>query len=733
MRIMLFAAGGDIGGGKTHILSLARELSESNELVLVSFRSGVLSSEGRSMGLSVEVMDNGWNVAKDVRMALAAVDRFRPDVIHCHGAKANMLGVLVKFLRSIPVMTTVHSDPKLDYLGNPLKQYTFGLINAIALRNMDFYMAVADKMEMNLIERGFDPWRIFTIYNGLDFSSADARPKARKDPAEDIVVGIAARLTPIKDIGTVIRAFALAYEKNPRLRLAIAGTGEDEAELRSLAKRLGIADRVTFAGWISDIQGFFSQVDINVLASLSETFPYSLLEGAFEHCPAIASRVGGIPALIRHGENGFLFEAGDVETFSDYIYRLSVDEDLRQELAESLFRRAKADFSLERMRQDQEHVYQTILRRRSRTGRQGAVICGAYGRGNAGDEAILKAILSQLRTIDPDMPFWVMSRNKKETRLATRTRAMYIFNVFAFFRSLRKASLFVNGGGSLIQDVTSSRSLYFYLFTLKAAKWWGCRILMYGCGIGPIESAFNRRAAGRVLSETPDVITLRDSVSLDLLREMGVDRPAIQLAADPTVNIEKAGPVAVDAAFRSEGIPPGIRKIGFCLRNWHTFDHPEHVAAAADYAFETYGVTPVFLPIEIPKDVSAAGRVVAHMRSPYYACSRKHPVEDLIGMLGSMEAVVGMRLHSLIFATAGGAPVIGISYDVKVDSFVKDIGHAACIPLEELTADGLCRAVDRAMADGRAHAAAASCLLKSAEKRNGEAARRLLVGEGAGV
>ncbi|NLT47889.1 MAG: polysaccharide pyruvyl transferase CsaB, partial [Clostridiales bacterium] len=664
MRIMLFAAGGDIGGGKTHILSLARELSESNDLRLVSFRGGVLADEGREMGIDVVVAENGWNVFKDMKMALSEVDDFKPDVIHCHGAKANMLGVLVKKLRTIPVMTTVHSDPRLDYLGMPLKQYTFGLINAIALRNMDFYMAVAGRMEQNLIERGFDPWRIFTIYNGLDFSNAKDEPKPPKKEGEDIVVGIAARLTPIKDIGTVIRAFNIAYEKNPNLKLLIAGTGEDEEELKALARELKISHRVDFVGWISDIQGFFSKVDINVLASLSETFPYSLLEGAYEHCPAVASRVGGIPALISHGENGFLFEAGDVETFSDYIYKLSIDEELRRNLAENLFRKAKRDFSLERMRQDQEQVYRTIIRRGQSTGRHGAVICGAYGRGNAGDEAILKAILSQFREIDPDMPFWVMSRNKKETRSTNKVRVMYLFDLFSFISSLRKAEIFVNGGGSLIQDVTSSRSLYFYLFTLKAAKWCGCKIIMYGCGIGPINSRENRRIAARVLNSTADIITLRDSVSLELLKEMRVEKPEIILAADPTVNIQKSGPAVVEAAFAEEGIPEGIRKIGFCLRNWPDFLHPEKVGEAADYAWKTYGVTPVFLPIEIPKDISAANKVTANMTSPYYTCSRKHGVEDLIGMLGSMEAVVGMRLHSLIFATAGGAPVIGISYDV---------------------------------------------------------------------
>ncbi len=726
MKIMLFAAGGDIGGGKTHILSLARELSANNDLMLLSFRGGVLADEGREMGLDVAVAENGWNLFKDMKMALSLVDSFKPDVIHCHGAKANMLGVLVKKLRSVAVMTTVHSDPRLDYLGMPLKQYTFGLINAIALRNMDFYMAVAGKMEQNLIERGFDPWRIFTIYNGLDFSNASEEPKPPKADHEDIVVGIAARLTPIKDIGTLIRAFKLAYEKNPRLRLRIAGTGEDEEELKGLARELQIDDRVEFAGWVSDIQGFFSKVDINVLASLSETFPYSLLEGAYEHCPAVASRVGGIPALINHGENGFLFEAGDVETFSDYIYRLSVDEDLRRRLAENLFQKAKEEFSLERMREDQEKVYRTIIRRQKHTGRQGAVICGAYGRGNAGDEAILKAILSQFREIDEDMPFWVMSRKKKETRSANKTRAMYLFNLFAFISSLRKAEIFVNGGGSLIQDITSSRSLYYYLFTLKAAKWCGCRIIMYGCGIGPINSRQNRRIAARVLNSTADIITLRDSVSLELLKEMKVEKPEIILAADPTVNLKKAGDAAVEAAFAQEGIPADVRKIGFCLRNWPDFLHPEEVGAAADYAWDTYGVTPVFLPIEIPKDISAAGKVTPSMTGPYYTCSLKHGVEELIGMLGSMEAVVGMRLHSLIFATAGGAPVIGISYDVKVDSFIKDIGSTACIPLSALSGEGLRREIDYAMKKGSQEAGQIAERLKVAQKINIDAARRLL-------
>lgn len=725
MRILQFSGGGDIGGAKTHILLLARRLSEENDLKLVSFRQGVFSREAQELGLDIVSLNNGWHIFRDLRQALKVVDEQKPDLIHCHGFRANMMGSFVKRLRHIPIMSTIHSDPRLDYLGNPWKQYTFGLINAVALRRMDFYMAVADRMESTLIQRNFDPQKIFTIYNGLDFDGASRQPRT-SSPQGDIVVGIAARLTAVKDIGTLIRAFAEAYRRNPRLKLLIAGTGEDEKDLRALARKLQVEDRVEFVGWIDDIKGFYAKVDINVLSSLSETFPYSLLEGAYQHCAAIASRVGGIPTLINHGENGFLFDPGDVKTFGEYIYELSVDEDLRQRLAENLFQRARTEFSLEKMRQQQQSAYETVKRRQLLTGRQGIVICGAYGKGNAGDEAILKAILMQLREIDGDMPLWVMSRDKRDTRLVNKTKSYYIFNIPAFIHSLRRSKIFISGGGSLIQDATSSRSLYYYLFTLKAAKWCGCHVIMYGCGIGPIHSARNRRMSARILNNTTESITLRDSISCVELEAMGVRAPEISLAADPTVNLPPAPLRRVEEAFRREGIPPEIPKIGFCLRNWPGFNKPEEIARAADYAYEKYGLTPVFLPAELPKDIDAARRVTAHLKAPYYAGSLRHPVEDLMGMLGSMEAVMAMRLHALIFAAMGGAPVVGISYDVKVESFIKDIGSDAWLDLEELNGERLCREIDLAMEQGRTRAAAMAERLRMMERKNGDVVRRLL-------
>jgi glycosyltransferase involved in cell wall biosynthesis len=263
---MLFAAGGDIGGGKTHILSLARELSKDNELRLVSFRREVLSREAREMGIDVADIDAKEGMKAAFRFALQQADEYRPQLIHCHGSKANMFGVMIKALRHIPVITTVHSDPRLDYMGAPLRKYTYGLINAFALRCMDFHVAVANRMKETLIERHFDPQRIFTIFNGMDFSQADPGPRAIREDQEEIWIGIAARLNPVKDIGTVIRAFDIAYKQDKRLRLSIAGIGEDEKALKAQAEALGLTDVIRFEGWISDAKAYFRRIDINVLS-----------------------------------------------------------------------------------------------------------------------------------------------------------------------------------------------------------------------------------------------------------------------------------------------------------------------------------------------------------------------------------------------------------------------------------------------------------------------------------
>ena len=417
MNILTLISGGDIGGAKTHVLTLLRELSKTDRVCMVCFTDGDFAAEAREMGIDTRIIANR-NPLADLRELKKLVDSEKFDIIHSHGARGNFMSALLKRHARLPLLTTVHSDPKLDYMGRPVARVTYGLANAFALRRMDNLTGVSSSMTELLISRGFEPDKLFTIYNGVEMKTADALPTRREFyaahgidfPDDSINVGIAARLNPVKDIATLIRGFAIAEKSAPRLRLLIAGEGPEEEMLRAFAAELGVADKVAFLGWISDTDAFYSCLDINTLTSVSETFPYALTEGARYSLATVSSRVGGVPALIDSGVNGLLFEPGDYEKLGKALALLAESEVVRSTMAQRLHDKVAAEFSLEATCRTQRGIYETILRRESAK-RKNVVICGAYGRGNSGDEAILRSIINEVHETEPDAVITVLSVN----------------------------------------------------------------------------------------------------------------------------------------------------------------------------------------------------------------------------------------------------------------------------------------------------------------------------------
>ncbi|MBR5792730.1 MAG: polysaccharide pyruvyl transferase CsaB [Ruminiclostridium sp.] len=708
MKVLTLISGGDTGGAKTHVHSLLAGLTSRIQVKMVCFTDGPFTQEARELGINTEVISDK-NLMAALRKLVALVKTDGYDIIHSHGARGNMMAALLAHKTGLPTVSTVHSDYRLDYLGRPLSRLTYGTINTLALRKLKYRIGVSDAMVDLLISRGFDPERLFAIYNGLDFTPRT--PAMGRDEyfrsvgleADDtcVVAGIAARLNPVKDIATLIRGFALAHKDFPKLRLLIAGDGEEMDNLKALAAELGVSKEVCFAGWISDTDSFYHAIDINTLTSISETFPYALTEGARAGLPTVSSQVGGVSYLIDHGSNGFLFQPGDAQALAGHLLTLAKDADLRKAMGRRLYEKADREFSLEATIQRQMEIYETILRY-EKNGRDQVVICGAYGRGNAGDDAILLAILTELRTIDPDLSFQVFSRKPEETRMTYRVNSFYIFNLFQAIRHFKKAKLSINGGGSLMQDVTSSRSLWFYLWTLASAKRHGCPVIMYGCGIGPIKSDSNRNRAAKVINKYVDAITLRDPNSLKELESMGITKPSINLAADTTVILPPAAPDVLDGILESHGIPANKQYVGFALRPWPDFDRKlEVMAAAADYVYETHGMTPVFFPMEPRLDLEASKRVMARMKAPYHLISGHFTAGQTIGILSRMKVVVSMRLHGLIFSASQGVPLVGIVYDQKVSSFLSYIGQDLYEDLGSITTESLCGLIDQAVERGK--------------------------------
>jgi polysaccharide pyruvyl transferase CsaB len=739
MKVIHLISGGDSGGAKTHVLSLLQNLNKTITAQMVCFRDGPFAEEARRMGIPTEIM-GGNNIPRLCRQLTAYIKEGEYQIIHCHGSRANMVGALLRNATGLPVVTTVHSDYKLDYMGRPFSRLTFGNINAWALRHLDYRIGVSDAMVDLLIERGFAPDRFYAIYNGIDFTPAPPqgdrleylRALGADVDENSVVVGIAARLNPVKDMSTLVRGFAAGYQNCNRLRLVIAGDGEERQKLETLAKELGVEKQVTFAGWISGgMDRFYSALDINALTSLSETFPYALTEGARFHLATVATAVGGIPYLIDQDVNGFLFQPGDWEALGRYLASIGNDDQLRHQLGEKLFEKASTKYSIQKTVDTQLYIYNEIIRRHNRPkkDRDGVVICGAYGRGNVGDDAILEAILQEMRTIDPDMPVTVLSKDPNRTRLAYRVQAVNRTSFFTWWKAMRRAKLYINGGGSLIQDVTSRRSLWFYLHNIHAAKKAGCNVQMYGCGIGPVTRGAHRSLAAKVLNQSVDVITLREPDSLEELKSMGVTKPEILLTADPALTLSRAEDDKTDSVMLRADIPSHGKYICFALRQWKGFEEKAPLfGMAAKYAYETYGLTPVFVSVDRQLDPQAGRMAAANLDIPHYFLDDAGSAGTIIGALSRMEVIISMRLHALIFAAGQGIPLAGVVYDPKVSAFLRYIGQDLFEDLPALTEETLRMMVDQTVAQTKHPEAQAAAVkrLQDLEHGNIEVAQRLL-------
>ena len=737
MKVIHLISGGDTGGAKTHVHSLLQNLSRGMDITLVCFRDGPFAREAAELGIETRVCSGGFfSALREVRRMIAE-EGF--ELVHTHGSRANLAGAILRSTCGRPVVSTIHSDYRLDYMGRPAAAATYGVLNVLALRRIKYHVGVSDAMRDLLISRRFPRETTFAIYNGLDFSREPkrhdraafcARVGANVAPG-DIVVGAAARLDPVKDLATLVRGFAAAREGHPELKLIIAGEGPERPALEALAEELGVRGAVTLAGWLDDMEEFYSALDINSLSSLSETFPYALTEGAAYRLPTVASAVGGIPRLIEDGKTGFLFAPGDWEKLGARLAQLASDPGLRERLGAAVHERAAREFSVEATCREQRAVYEEILEREAR-GRSGVVICGAYGMGNSGDEAILDAIVAEMRAIDPLMPLTVMTRDPAGASARLGLTAVHTFNFPRFLAVMRRRALYINGGGSLIQDVTSRRSLWYYLFTLRAAKRLGCKVMMYGCGIGPVKRPGGVERTRRVLNSCVDAITLREPDSIEELARFGVTKPEIILASDPALTLPSAPAEEVDAALEAAGAAPGGKYICFALRLWPGFGEKAGVfAAAARHAHEAYGLTPVFLPINHLDDGQAAALVAEKLGdTPHVLLPGPMSSALVIGLMSRMQVVVSMRLHGLIFAAGQGVPLIGVSYDPKVTAFLRCV-DAGCVPLEGLEEGELCRLIDGAAARSGDAAALEENVrkLRAIEHRSMETAARLLVKE----
>ncbi len=700
MKVLHLISGGDSGGAKTSLFTLLSALSPSVYVRVGCLIEGDFYRDLPSLGVDHVLFPQksrfDLSVIKDIA-DMIETDGF--DILHVHGARANFVASFVKRHVRVPVVTTIHSDYLLDFEA-PLKKLIFTGLNVYALGQIPYYIAVSDAFRQMMIKRGFMPNSVYTAYNGIDLSRLPKTTQPKEDfcrsygflyDPDKVYVGIAARLDRVKGVDVFIKAAKRVLKMQKNVVFLIAGDGVERERLERLAEG---NDRIRFLGHVRDVDSFYDLIDINAVTSRSESFPYSMLEGAALGKPAVASDVGGIPSLIRDGECGYLFPSEDVSALAEKISALVKDKDLRQRMGTALKTRVEAEFSAEAFAARHVQIYEKILadhRDRNENGkRYDYIFSGYYGFDNSGDDAVLKSLCDGIKSMDEDARIAVLGRQPQKLREKYGVDVIHRSSPLAVRRGLESSRVLLFGGGSLLQDETSERSLRYYLYVIRLAEKLGLSVMLIANGIGPIR---RERSAVRVrdtVNECVDVITLRDEDSLSYHKKLGVTVPA-EVTADPALMVKGIDRGEAAAILRAEGVPEGCKYVTLSVREWKGAcgDFEAKTAAALRRFCEIRGLKAVVLPMQMPSDLKISKRAASLIGDDAFVVGKRLSAEATVGIMMGAEMNVSMRLHGLVYSVAAGVPAVALGYDPKVDGFVRHAGLCGALDVRKLDTDTL--------------------------------------------
>ncbi|WP_422486175.1 polysaccharide pyruvyl transferase CsaB [Gudongella sp. DL1XJH-153] len=702
MKVLHLISGGDTGGAKTHIIALLKGLNKRIDAEIICFIEDTFYDDVVKAGIPIKVFKQ--KSRSDLTIISRLVEEIEDkgyDIIHCHGARANFIAQFLKGKVDKPFITTIHSDYKLDFKDNFYKRLVYTTLNTIALRRFDYYIGVSDLFRKMLVERGFRRDRIFVTYNGIDcdsqedFVSKDEFLKRYNiEDRGQAFVGIAARLDKVKDHVTFIEAAKLVLEEEDATFL-IAGEGAESDYLHELVRRYGIQDKVKFLGHVKDPYSFFNAIHINALTSVSESFPYVILEGAKMKKPVVTTEVGGVHMLVKNGENGYLVPVGNEVVLRDKLLKLIRDDELAEEMGRKLFMAVRRNFSYAAMAESHVKIYEKILH-----GGPNVVMSGYFGFDNSGDDAILKAIVKDMKEHNSLVRINVLSKDPDKTEGICPVVSSDRFKIRDVYKSLRDSDILISGGGSLLQDVTSTRSLLYYLALMKLALFLKKPVMVYANGIGPINKPFNRYLTKNTLNKVQQ-ITLRDRGSMEYIQKMGVANKNVKVTADPVFTLEAADNNRINQIFVNEDIYPKKPLVGVSVRYWKDDKNlSRELSNGLKAIMDENDIEILLIPMHYPEDLEICQKIKEMVgKEDCHILQAKYTAEEIMGIIGKLKMMVAMRLHSLIYAATRKVPMMGLIYDPKVEGLLRELEIPYSISVDNLEAEKFKEVFDLAWND----------------------------------
>lgn len=328
------------------------------------------------------------------------------------------------------------------------------------------------------------------------------------------------------------------------------------------------------------------------------------------------------------------------------------------------------------------------------------LISGYYGFNNIGDESILRAVVDNLRGRLEDIEITVLSQNPESTAQRYGVHSVNRKSVKAIIGAVRKCDLLISGGGSLLQDVTSKKSILYYLMIMWAAFFFRKKVFIYSQGIGPILSKINRRLTAATLRRVHGIV-VRDDASKELLIEIGVRGDRIIVTADPVLRIKKAELSIGREILEKEGFTPvsdGMT-VGFAIREKKTDSNfVDEICISIRRLIEEYQAQIVLIPFHYSEDMAVIEEIKSRLGDDVSCIRHKYLTNEMLSIIGNMDILVGVRLHALIHAAIMDVPMIAVSYDPKINSFMHSIDMKALCSVYDFKNDFFIEEFDKTVA-----------------------------------
>lgn len=288
------------------------------------------------------------------------------------------------------------------------------------------------------------------------------------------------------------------------------------------------------------------------------------------------------------------------------------------------------------------------------------VISGYYGFDNLGDEAILKSIIIALKEADKNIEITVLSNNPTKTEKNYNVKSVNRWNINKIYKEIISSDGLISGGGSLLQDVTSSRNILYYTFIMGLAKILKKPVFIYAQGIGPIHKNINKKIVKYFLNNV-QYISLRDEESFNLVKNIGV-KTISEIVPDPVMGLDFKN---IDTKEKEDNY------IVVSVRDWSTKnDYLKEIAKVCD-SLSNKGIKIKLLPMHGKLDEETSVKLASMIKNNVEILSHTMDIENKLKYIKGANLVIAMRLHALIFAGNVGTPMIGVSYDPKIESYLK--------------------------------------------------------------